>query len=66
MKDDCFAYKDGDCRVLIRCYCDDSKCSFYKTSVDRAEGRAKAEKRILSLPPDVVKYISSTYYKSKL
>lgn len=66
MKNDCFAYKSGECRALSECVCKNAECRFYKTAIENIEGRSKAEKRIRSLDPGIVRHISDTYYKSKL
>lgn len=65
MNNDCFAYKSGECRALTEHVCWKSECRFYKTDAERAEGRSKAEKRILSLAPERVRHITDTY-NSKL
>lgn len=65
MKHTCFAYKEGECRALTKCICENGKCRFYKTNAERAAGLRKAEERIRSLDPDIVRHINAMY-NSKL
>ena len=58
-----FDREEGVCDVLNEKSCE--KCSFFKSKERLEEGRAKAEKRIKTLPQEQQDYIYDRYYSKR-
>lgn len=64
MRTDCFALKNGKCRVLKITGCRNGKpCSFFKTKEQQEEDVKKAYARLALLDKNVQKDIADKYYK---
>lgn len=45
----CWAYADGNCNALKKCYCKHELCSFFKTRQEKAESDARSVKRLVRI-----------------
>ena len=64
MNTDCFAYKNGKCRVLKITECRNGKpCPFFKTKEQQEEDVRKVYARLASLDKSVQRDIADKYYK---
>ena len=67
MVDKCFGSngKNG-CNILTVRWCQQDKCSFYKSTQELEEDRKKVYLLLAALPPDMQRYISDKYYNGKM
>lgn len=65
MNKNCFAYKNGRCKILKNIQCANNTCSFFKTEEEQAEGLNKTYVRIASLDKVIQRNIADTYYNGK-
>lgn len=63
---DCFAYKNGKCKILRINKCEGVGCSFFKTSDQLEKERQQAVFCIRSLDEATRRGINETYFSGKL
>jgi len=66
MEKQCFAYRNGKCKVLKVKKCEGESCSFFKTKVQVDEDQKKVFRRINSLDPATRRNIMDLYYGGKM
>lgn len=54
--------KDGNCKALTKSDNCSPACAFYATAAQAKVSRARADKRLRSLPNNQQRYIAETYY----
>ena len=64
-EEQCFAYKNGKCKILRVNQCEGMSCRFFKTSEQLEEERKQSFERIQSLDPFVRNDIMKTYFSGK-
>jgi hypothetical protein len=66
MEKQCFAYRNGKCKVLKVKKCEGESCSFFKTKAQVDEDQKKVFRRINSLDPATRRNIMDLYYGGKM
>ena len=66
MEKQCFAYRNGKCKVLKVKKCEGESCSFFKTKDQVDEDQKKVFRRINSLDSAAKKNIMDLYYGGKM
>ena len=66
MEKQCFAYRNGKCKVLKVKKCEGESCSFFKTQDQVDEDQKKVFRRINSLDPATRRNIMDLYYGGKM
>ena len=66
MEKQCFAYRNGKCKVLKVKKCEGKSCSFFKTKAQVDEDQKKVFRRINSLDPATRRNIMDLYYGGKM
>jgi hypothetical protein len=66
MEKQCFAYRNGKCKVLKVKKCEGESCSFFKTKDQVDEDQKKVFRRINSLDPATRRNIMDLYYGGKM
>lgn len=66
MEKQCFAYRNGKCKVLKVKKCEGENCSFFKTKDQVDEDQKKVFRRINSLDSATRRNIMDLYYGGKM